>query len=84
MLSRYNAQPGMIPPVLGRLQDLNAVEPLIEGLTYINTEVRRQAALSLGYLGDRRAYDGLSRLAENDGSENVRIAAAYSLQLLEK
>jgi HEAT repeat protein len=70
--------------VLGRLEDLSAVEPLIEVLTDINAEVRRQVALSLGYLGDRRAYDGLSSLAENDGSENVRIAAAYGLRLLEK
>jgi HEAT repeat protein len=70
--------------VLGRLKDLYAVDPLIEGLADINAEVRRQAVLSLGYLGDRRAYDGLSRLAENDGSKNVRIAAAYSLRLLEK
>ena len=41
--------------VLGRLEDLNTVEPLIESLADINAEVRRQAALSLGYLGDRRA-----------------------------
>jgi HEAT repeat protein len=70
--------------VLGRLEDPDAIEALIEGLTDINAEVRRQAALSLGYLGDRRAYDGLNRLAENDGSEKVRIAATFSLRLLEK
>ncbi len=70
--------------VLGRLGVLNAVKPLMKRLSDINSEVRKQSALSLGYLADRRAYDELSRLATDDENKNVRIAAAYSLQLLGK
>jgi len=70
--------------VLGRLGDLKAVGPLMGALSDLNSEVRRQAVLSLGYLGDRRAYETLSRLTENDGNENVKTAAAFSLRLLAK
>jgi HEAT repeat protein len=70
--------------VLGRLEDLNAVDPLIKALADINAEVRRQAALSLGFLGDCLACDGLRRISKNDANEAVRIAAAYSIRLLEK
>ena len=70
--------------VLGRLKNRKAVAPLMEQLSDTNSEVRRQAALSLGYLGDYLAYEKLSRLAIEDLNKNVQTAAAYSLRLLTK
>jgi HEAT repeat protein len=69
--------------VLGRLRDKNAVKPLVMRLSDENAEVRRQAALSLGFLGDPLACDELKRLKTEDGNENVRTAAAYSIRLLQ-
>jgi len=68
--------------VLGRLGNQEAAGPLMDALSDVNSEVKRQGALSLGYLGDRGALGALKNLAENDGSEKVKTAAAFSLRLL--
>jgi HEAT repeat protein len=70
--------------VLGRLAERRAVAPLISRLTDEAAEVRRQAALGLGYLGDPAARDALARAAIGDSSGSVRSAASYALGLLGK
>ena len=70
--------------VLGRLDAPGAVEPLIVSLSDPHGEVRRQAVLSLGYLGDRRAREALIKLASDDPAGQVRAAAAYAVGLLDQ
>jgi HEAT repeat protein len=58
-----------------------AVEPLIRAGTEQNPQVRFRAAFALGKIGDRRAFDVLTRLLD-DESEAVRYDAAIGLGLL--
>jgi HEAT repeat protein len=58
------------------------VAPLVARLGDRDPEVRREAALSLGYLGERRAAPSLQALARRDPSDRVREAAAFAAGLL--
>ena len=60
-------------------------DPKAERLSSIHSymsdpEVRRQASLSVGYLGDTSAAARVAALAEGDPSETVRAAAAATLR----
>ena len=68
---------------LGRLGDSDAVGPLVERLTDEFGEVRRQAALALGYIGAAQAKLPLAELAINESVASVREAALYALDLLD-
>ena len=68
---------------LGRIADPDAVFPLRIALTDAFGEVRRQAALSLGYLGRETAREALLELATRDPVAAVREAAAYAAGLLD-
>jgi HEAT repeat protein len=70
--------------VLGRLRQRTAVAPLLRRLSDRDGEVRRQAALSLGYLGDAQALDRLRAVARDDRHEGVREAAAVAASLLSR
>lgn len=69
---------------LGRLADRRAVPPLIQRLGDENARVRREASLALGYLGDPVARPDLQALAGADPAEQVRAAAAYAVQLIDR
>ena len=68
---------------LGRLAHTGAVGPLIELLADEFIEVRRQAALALGYIGEAEANLPLLRLAINEPVASVREAALYAMDLLD-
>jgi HEAT repeat protein/CheY-like chemotaxis protein len=58
----------------------DVVPPLIECLDAPDAFLRRNVAITLGYIGDARAKPVLSRAASNDSDTGVRNAAAQSLQ----
>ena len=68
--------------MLGRLKERQAAGPLKERLTDGHAEVRKQAALALGYLGAQDAEPDLRRLAERDAAHSVREAALQALAAL--
>ena len=70
--------------ILGRLGDLTSEGALLASLEDRHSEVRAQAALSLGYLGQPTALPPLRRLAAQDESPRVREAAALSASLLDR
>ena len=59
-----------------------AVPPLIAALDAPNPTLRRNVALTLGRLGDRRAKGPLAALLETDPDQGVRAAAQTALQFL--
>jgi len=63
------------------LTDMNTcvVPPLIAALDSGDAFLRRNVALTLGYIGDRRARGPLGAAAEADADEGVRQAAAKAL-----
>ncbi|MFX1450826.1 MAG: HEAT repeat domain-containing protein [Promethearchaeota archaeon] len=63
---------------LGKLGDLEAVEPLITRLKDDDESVRMWAAASLGKLGDERALEPLVKVVMND-SEIVKKEAARAV-----
>jgi HEAT repeat protein len=64
--------------VLGYLEDVRALEPLISALNDSNSDVRRSAAIALGNLKDIRALEPLIP-ALSDNSSDVRRSAAFAL-----
>lgn len=70
--------------MLGLLKAKDAVAPLRGLLTDGNGEVRKQAVLSLAYLDAVEAGTAIARLAQEDASEKVRLAATYAVQLLKQ
>ena len=69
---------------LGRVADSAAMSPLVVRLQDEYGEVRRQAALSLGYLGAGTARETLLELASGDPVAAVREAAAYAASLVDE
>ena len=68
---------------LGRLRHAGAVDALIERLGDEFGEVRRQAALALGYIGEPAASLPLAQLAIDEPVASVREAALYAMDLLD-
>ena len=68
--------------VLGRLAGEGNLAGLSAALADAAVRVRKEAAISLGYLGDARAAMVLEESASHDKDESVRAAAADSLKLL--
>ncbi len=67
-------------PNIERLLEKRDVEKLLEALTYERSpEVRAEAALALGELGEAEAMDPLLTLLSDDEDETVRSAAAEAL-----
>jgi len=67
-------------PNIERLLEKRDVEKLIEALTYERSpEVRAEAALALGELGEAEAMHPLLALLSDDEDETVRSAAAEAL-----
>ncbi len=58
----------------------DVVPPLIEGLDAPDAFLRRNVALTLGYISDPRAKPALARLSANDEDPAVRNAALQCLQ----
>jgi HEAT repeat protein len=63
---------------LGRLQSLDAIDPLIAALSEAAPEIRQSAAYSLGLIGDPRARPALEQ-AKSDSDELVRFFAEEAL-----
>lgn len=59
--------------------DRDVVMPLVEALNSPNEILRRNVALVLGYIGDRRAAGMLAHLARTDADGGVRSAAEAAL-----
>ena len=68
--------------VLGRGQDGGDIAPLLTATADVYARVRKESALSLGYLGNPAAKPVLTKLAENDADAQVRASASYALNLL--
>jgi len=64
---------------LTRMGD-DVVLPLIAALDSPDGYLRRNVALTLGYIGDARANATLAKLASKDPEESVRAAAAEALE----
>jgi HEAT repeat protein len=64
---------------LGGLIDLDSVEPLISALSDPNSQVRGDAAGSLGWIGDTRAIAPLSSLGFTDPDPLVRKIAMHAM-----
>ena len=69
--------------VLGRLGGPEVPAALRARLADQHAEVRRQAALGLGYLKAPNTRPALAELAHQDPSAKVRAAAAYAASLLD-
>lgn len=67
-----------VSSALGKIRDLDAVEPLIAHLKSDELGVRRGAARALGELRDKRAVEPLLPLL-NDSRWSVRLATAEAL-----
>ena len=63
---------------LGKIKDLQALEPLMKALINDDKHVGRAAAIALGELGDLRAVDILIQALKNEEG-SVRCAAAWAL-----
>lgn len=68
--------------VAGRLGDGRAVALLLRRFADSHPEVRRQAALGLGYLEARDVRDRVAALARDDANAKVREAARQTLHVL--
>ena len=64
---------------LGRLQIKEAVGPLIEALRDPSYEVRWNAAVALGNIGDPRAIEPLRQALQQDTDVSVQVCAVRSL-----
>jgi HEAT repeat protein len=71
-----------VASVLGRLAGSGNARALAQLLNDPATRVRKEAAISLGYLGDATAAVALEDAANDDSDPAVRAAAADSLKLL--
>jgi len=69
---------------LSKLCDLNSVEPLITGLKDKYPQVRNNAALALGKIGDNRAISALANIEQEDSDESVRNTAKQALEAIKK
>ena len=67
-----------VTEILGETRNTKAVEPLIQMLKD-HWEVRKQAVISLGIIGDKRAIDSLIPMLED---ESIRVEADKSLYQL--
>ncbi|RDI70936.1 HEAT repeat domain-containing protein [Halopelagius longus] len=65
---------------LGEIGSPEATQALADKLEMENDTVRPLAARALGLIGDTRAVKPLTDSLENDGSNNVRAAAAWALR----
>jgi len=65
--------------VLTQMGD-DVVLPLIEALDSSDAYLKRNAALTLGYISDPRASGGLAHLAATDSDQTVRDAASQALE----
>ena len=65
---------------LGALRDRRAVEPLLAALA--DDHVRYRAVISLGQIGDPRAYDAVRAIAERDPTDDAQANATLALGLL--
>src|SRR5215470_3468971 len=63
-------------------KDERMFAPLVTALDDSNASVRGAAANALGLLGDSRAVEELSRIAENDDSPHARAQARRALDRL--
>ncbi len=68
--------------VLGRDRQSANVGPLLSMLGDRDATVRKETALSLGYLGNHQAIDALNNVAITDTATPVREAASFALSLL--
>lgn len=68
---------------LGKLKDFSAVEPIIEVLKKSrHLNVRYEAALALGEIGNSRAIEALRDAASRDTDKDVRTVAQFSLETI--
>ncbi|HTY52702.1 MAG TPA: HEAT repeat domain-containing protein [Methanomicrobiales archaeon] len=65
--------------VIGEMRSPKGVVPLESALGDPSANVRAQAAISLGELGDGHALDALKKVADGDSSPAVRQVAANAL-----
>lgn len=67
---------------IGALTDMSddVVPALIASMSSPDAYLRRNVALTLGYIGDRRAAPVLALHAANDADESVRAAAGQALE----
>lgn len=70
--------------VLGRDRTHRNIAPLLAATKDRYARVRKEAALSLGYLGDPQAKTVLTGLAQSDADAQVRASASYALGLLDR
>ena len=63
---------------LGRLESVEAVDPLVAALSESDARVRQSAAFALGQIGDARAKPALEK-AKSDTDEVVRFFAEEAL-----
>jgi len=68
---------------LGKIKDDRAVEPLIETLRDNSSQVRRDAARVLTWMGDERAVGSLTRVLEDDDGY-VRMEAEKALDRIKR
>ena len=71
----------LLAGALGKIGDVQAVEPLIATLQDSDSNVRSAAAETLGKIGDARAVEPLIATLR-DSHSNVRSAAAGALGLI--
>jgi HEAT repeat protein len=69
---------------LGQLKAAEAVEPLMESLTGMVWNVRYQAVIALGRIGDPAARDAVEQVVRYDPNFSVRAVARAALQKLEE
>jgi HEAT repeat protein len=69
---------------LGQLKATEAVEPLTESLTGMVWNVRYQAVIALGRIGDPAARDAVEQVVRYDPNFSVRAVAREALQELEE
>jgi len=81
-LMRKNDSSVELPQVafaLGLVGSSECVPVLIDALSHNDFRVRKEAAASLGLLGDERSVSSLCRAAAGDEDENVRANAVNAL-----
>ncbi len=65
---------------LGQIGSAETTQAVADQLAAENSEVRSQAARSLGLIGDTRAIDPLTDLLADDDDDSVRTSAAWALR----
>jgi len=69
---------------LGHVKDARAYALLMAALDDADSDIRWQAARSLGFRGELKALSSLKKVADGDPSENVREAAKEAIKRIEE